>query len=155
MRLWLTLAVLALMVPTASWATTATGGDCNVGKVTTGKWQTTACYNLCDGAIATDTACTEFDMDSVGLGDTVILEIEDVDAGCTGQPTATITTGPASGGSPAYDISTSTVTLDDSPARVVIDTQAGALDRYIFVALGAMTGCTDVDVRMILLDRTN
>lgn len=160
MRLWLTiLTVVALVVPTISSATTATGADCSEGKVTRGQWQTVVCYNLCDTAIATDTACTVFDLNSTGISDTLIIEMEIEGAipsaagDCNAVPTATITTSPNATGVPAYDISTTAVVLDDSPSRVVIDTQSASLDRYLSVALATMTGCTDVDVRMIQQQR--
>lgn len=156
MKTWLPLLVaVALVVPATSWAADGDACDSDTGLITTGAWRHVACINVCDGKAAADSSCTEFDLDSSGMPDIIVFEREDVGADCTdpGGPTITITTGPVTGGSPSYDLDTSTVVLNDTTERVVISTKDAIVDRYLFFATSDDTACTDVDVRMYLFNR--
>jgi len=156
MNAWLTLLTVgALLVPGVSLADDGDSCDADTGRITNGIWATVVCVNLCDGKAAADSTCTEWDFNSGGMPDVIILEREDVGADCTdaGGPTFTFTTGPTTGGSPSYVPDTSAVVLNDTTDRLVIVTKDATLSRYLFTAVSDDTTCTDVDVRMYLMSR--
>jgi hypothetical protein len=163
MRLWLTiLTMVALVVPTVSFAATPStdGEECpaTVEKISKGEWRTTACVRVCNDYLTTDAGadCDEHDFNTGG-GLPDLLVLERVDGGCTNDPTITITTGPTTGGTPSYGISSSAVTLNDATPRVVIVTKDAPMDRYLFFAVSDDVGCAtgELDVYMHLLDSRN
>lgn len=158
--------LLTLLLATPVWAANPkTDGvvcashtaNARVPGITRGRWVETGCYNVCDAYAAADTgaACNEFDLNAVGMPDILIFEIDENGSDCSdsGGPTVTITTGPITGGDPAYGPSTSTVVLNDAVDRVTVITKDAMLDRFLFFAVADDTACTDVDVRMHLANR--
>lgn len=140
-----------------AFATTSTTANCDsdIGLLPyqKGRFQTAVCKNLCNKVIATDTVCTELDFNSYGMPDLIVLEREENSGACSdpGGPTFTLTTGPVTGGTPSYDIDSSTVVLNDTTDRVIIDNSTGVLDRYLFTAVSDVTGCTDEDLRIYMI----
>jgi len=144
----------ALLWISPSWAADGDGCDTDSqGQVTGAGWRTITCVQLCDAKVEADSSCTEFDFNTISRADLIILEREENDANCSdvGGPTFTFTTGPVTGGTPDYDLSGSVVILNDTTDRVVIDSSAAAPNRYLFTAIADDTACTDVDVRMYLV----
>ena len=157
MRLWLTiLAMVALVVPTVSFAAEGDGCPSTIEKITKGEWRTTACVTICEDHLTAEAACDEHDFNTGG-GLSDLLVLERVESGCDADPTITITTGPTTGGSPSYGISSSAVTLNDATPRVVIVTKDAPMDRYLFFAVTDDAGCEagELDVYMHLLDSRN
>jgi len=157
MKLLLTTLIALLAFP----AFAADGDKCDIVAVPIsvqdkGTWRTDVCIDVCDANVAADSDCTEFDFKAqYGLPDTLIFEIQDNDGNCSGTPAIAVTTGPVTGGTPSYEISTTAVIIDDNPNRVVVDTQAAALSRFLFFAVSGDAGCTDLDLRMFLVNRKN
>ena len=151
------LGVLVLALPTFAWAADGDNCDSDVGRVSRGVWTTSVCVNVCDAAVAADSTCAEFDLGNAGMPDILIFEREENDANCSdaGGPVITITTGPTTGGSPSYDLTSTAVLLNDTINRITIDTQTAPLSRYLFFTTSDDTACTDYDVRMYLVNRTN
>jgi hypothetical protein len=130
--------------------------DANIPLFTKGNWIPVACVNLCDNyAGAADAACDEWDFaDTPGMPDIIVLEYDDNGGDCGGfSPDFTFQTGPITGGTPAYDIDSSTVVLNTTTDRIIIITEDGPLDRFLFTTVADDDDCTDVDVRMFFYNR--
>ncbi len=155
-RLFLTIGLaLLLAAPAFGAANTTHGQDCDstITKPRAGHWRTVDCVNLCNLYAAADdgAACTEYEFK--GLPDIIILEKDENDANCSANVTFTFTTGPVTGGSPSYDFDSSAVTLNDAADRLVIVVEDGPLDAFLFINVTNDTACTDVDVRMYLINQ--
>lgn len=143
-----------LLLAPSVWA--ADGGDCDsdVDKLAKGNWKTQTCVQLCDGKAAADSSCTEWNFNSSGgMPDQVILEYEDVGADCSATPEYTFTTGPTTGGSPSYNFDTTAVVITPTVNRITIIIKEGSLNTYLFTAIADDADCTDVDIRMYLVNR--
>lgn len=127
--------------------------DADIPLSTRGQWQAVACVQLCDGKAATE-ECDEYDFaDSPGVPDILIFEYQDNSGNCGGTPDLTITTGPVTGGTPSYDISSSTVVLNPTTNRIIVITEGAPLDRFLFTSLADDASCDDLDVRMFFVNR--
>lgn len=117
----------------------------------------TGCWQVCDDLDSTDDdgTCAEWDLNSTGSPDILVFEIDENGSACTESngPTVTITTGPITGGDPAYDISTSAVQLNDTVDRVTVIQKDAMLNRWLFFAVADAANCADVDVRMFHYNR--
>ena len=153
-----------LIVPTCGWA--ADGDACvdtdnnAVPLANRGPWVPVTCIQLCDTKVAADSACTEFDFNSVGgMPDLIIFEYEENpdSANCGATPDFTITTGPISvvalANAPTYALDSTAVVLNSTDNRVIIRSEAGLLDRFIFTAIADDASCDDVDILMFLYNR--
>lgn len=121
-----------------------------------GSWKATGCYNVCDGYAAADTgaACNEWDFDrGPGMPDIMVFEYEDIGGDCGATPDFTITTGPVTGGSPNYDISTSAVVVNTTTDRIAVIIKDAMLNRFLFFAVTDEASCTDVDIRMFTYEK--
>ena len=140
----------------APLAYAADGDDCGISLASKGSWRTEKCMLICDDRDTTVGACTVFDTNDFGISDAMIIDWEDTTGNCSAQPEITITTSHQSDGTPSTGISTSAVVLDDDPVRVVIDTQTGAIDRYLVATMGGdLAACDGVDVRIFFVNRRN
>ncbi len=146
------LLALLLAGPAIAAPNTTHGQSCDsdVGLVNKGQFRVAECVNLCNNHAQADddSECTEYEFK--GVPDLVILEREENDANCSGDPTFTFTTGPTTGGSPSYALDTTAVVLNDATPRVVFVMANGIFDSFLFIAVSNDTACTDVDVRMYL-----
>ncbi len=126
--------------------------DSTTTLVARGKFKTKECFNICNKYAAADdgAACTEYEFK--GLPDLIILEKVENDANCSADVTFTFQTGPVTGGTPAYDMDASAVTLNDAADRVVIVVSDAPPNAFLFTAVTNDTACTDVDVRMYLIN---
>ena len=152
------LTLLMVLLPGVGWA--ADGDACaghgvtTVTKLTRGVYKELSCVQLCDGKAAADSSCTQYDMNSVaGTPDLIVFEYQEDPSNedCAATPDFTITTGPISGGAPAYDLDSPAVVLNSATNRVVLSMASAVVDRYLFTAIADDASCTDVDIRMHLL----
>jgi len=153
----------ALLVPGTTWATDGdacalTADGAAITLPSKGSWIPVACIQLCDGKAATE-ECAEYDFaDAPGMPDIIVLEYEEeVGSACGATPDITITTGPVTGQTPEYAIDTSSVVLNSTTNRVVIDTSVAPLDRFLFTTTTDDASCVagDLDVRMTFFNRKN
>lgn len=150
-------ALLVLAWAGVAQSQTVDGGPCDatVQGVNKGVWNQIACINICDDVDEGET-CAEYDLQTFGISDQIIFDIienDDQDCSDSGGPQMAIQTGPTTGGSPAREIDSSAVVLNDTTPRVVVITKDAPLDRYLFFAFSLDTACTDVDVRARFVNR--
>jgi hypothetical protein len=155
-NLFVTFGLILLLsaVPAFGAPNTGHGGACDstITLIEGGAHRTASCVNLCDNyAVADDgAACTEYEFK--GVPDIIIMERDENDANCTNDPTFTLTTGPTTGGDPAYPLDTTAVALKDAVPRIVFLQDKGPMNSFLFIAVSDDAGCTDVDVRMYLIN---
>jgi len=119
------------------------------------------CVQLCDGKAAGAGTCAAY-----GIGReeaTLVLEMEDMTNACTdaGGPKFHFRTSPRSDGDGStagkewYDLAGSTVTLDATTNRIVIDMQSAQIDAWLHTEMDAAfdTNCAEVDVRLYRLQK--
>jgi hypothetical protein len=146
-----------LLAPTAL---AADGGPCQshtadaaIPLWSGGFWTPLACVQLCDAkAVADDDGtCTEFDFETApGLAEVIVFEYEEDpdNLDCSATPTFTMTTGPITGGAPAYSFDSTAVVLNPTDNRISVDVGPAMLSRFLFVDITGFDACSDVDVRM-------
>jgi hypothetical protein len=153
-NLFVILGLILLALPAFGAPNTTHGQQCDsdINLIESGSQRTASCVNLCNNyAVADDgAACTEYEFK--GVPDIIILEREENDANCTNDPTFTFTTGPTTGGSPDYPLDATAVVLNDAVERLIFLQDKGPMNSYLFIAVSDDAGCTDVDVRMYLIN---
>lgn len=158
-HLILSLIPLLCLLPLPSFGADGDVCDADTDQFRRGAYTTVGCFQLCDTKVAANSSCTEFDLNAtstagrrVGSSDLIVFEYEENGSDCTATPDFTITTGPVTGGAPLYDLDTTPVILNSTVNRVVLDMSRAPTDRYLFTAILDDADCTDVDIRMYLLD---
>lgn len=109
------------------------------------------CVLLCDSATSQDSACDEFDLNTLGIPDVLVFEIN-TDTGCSANATATLASAPTSAGT-EHDLGATTSVARNDNTKLSIDTSQVSIDRYVETDLSNMDDCTDFDVLMIGYER--
>jgi len=134
------LAILLALAPLGAWA--ADGDPLTGASVTHGSYWS-APFLLCDSKTDVSATCAELDLNQAGAGMPAFFLISrDVTTGCTGNATIAI-----NGQTTTAGVEHVITTLNDTITAVQI---AGPHHRFIDADLTGMTGCTDMDVSIIL-----
>jgi hypothetical protein len=151
------LGLILLALPAFAADNTTHGQQCDsdITLIEGGVHRTHSCVNLCNNYAVTDSgdsedACTEYEFN--GVPDIIILEREENNTDCTNDPTFTFTTGPITGGDPDYPLDTTAVVLNDAVERLIFLQDKGPMNSFLFTAVSDDAGCSDVDVRMYLIN---
>jgi len=159
--LYLMVGALGLLLAGTASAVDGDGCDSDIGKLDQGSYQTVVCVNVCDGVDNAGSDCDRgstaaghaWDFNQGGMPDLIVFEYEDNGGDCGGStPDFTLTTSPEADGTPAYDISTSTVVVNPTTNRVVVVVKDAVIDRYLNVDMADVANCTDLDLRMYLIN---
>jgi len=161
------LTVGGLLAGLASPAFGADGDSCQTSatdwrKLTVGRMAAMWCVVLCDNK-ATDTDCTTYDLNSVGgIPDLVSFELHEVDIDVSGgagdctDGTFTVNTTSDQGLTPAsenaFDIGSTTALVVAGVNRILLDTKAAPLDRYVMVDPSSLdANCTTDGVDLLMI----